>query len=113
METYNRICFKLLDELRENHSGMETLTKVFNVKPGFVLRENHSGMETTPSFVRPRDTTTLRENHSGMLGTWRVEHGELRERTRVRFAHEKTRIFGAHKCHPVVLLYGISLLRSS
>ena len=29
----------------------------------------------------------------------------------VRFAHEKTRIFGAHlPCHPVVILYGISFL---
>ena len=32
-----------------------------------------------------------------------------REISRVRFAHEKTRIFGAHKCHPVMVLYGISL----
>ena len=33
-----------------------------------------------------------------------------REISRVRFAHEKTRIFGAHKCHPVMVLYGISFL---
>ena len=30
-----------------------------------------------------------------------------REISRVRFAHERARIFGAHKCHPVVVLYGI------
>ena len=36
-----------------------------------------------------------------------------REISRVRFAHEKTRIFGAHKCHPVMVLYGISLLPDS
>ena len=35
-----------------------------------------------------------------------------REISRVRFAHEKTRIFGAHKCHPVMVLYGISLSQS-
>jgi hypothetical protein len=28
-----------------------------------------------------------------------------REISRVRCAHERARIFGAHKCHPVVLLY--------
>ena len=35
-----------------------------------------------------------------------------REISRVRFAHEKTRIFGAHRCHPVMVLYGISLSQS-
>ncbi len=37
------------------------------------------------------------------------DRGKKPERD-VRFAHEKTRIFGAHlPCHPVVLLYGISV----
>jgi len=37
-------------------------------------------------------------------GAWRV----MRKIETLASAHEKTRIFGAHKCHPVVLLYGIS-----
>jgi len=41
-------------------------------------------------------------------GEWSVESYE-KDRD-VRCAHEKTRIFGAHKCHPVVFLYGISFL---
>jgi hypothetical protein len=58
-----------------------------------LLRENHSGMETDQMTTVFRQRSQLRENHSGMLGTWRVEHGELRERTRVRFAHENS-LFG-------------------
>jgi len=54
-------------ELRENHSGMETVSFENVLYWVFAeLRENHSGMETECVCFFHGNASLLRKNHSGM-----------------------------------------------